>query len=441
MTDVLPTTTSDGLLPGTPDEAGAEGARAEAIPPGVRGRHPAARPGGTGTGAPAAAGDRRDAREGPMATDTTTTDPTAGDPVGPSADGTGDRPRERGRLLAALGRLVRAGDAVSLADLDVSSVDVGYVTTGGRRVPEVSIRFTLDGEPAGPATSPSGGTTAAPEARAPAAVPEVAEGYDPSFLGVEVPAPVPGAAVRADVAPTVDGDTVVEHVHFSLQMSASRRFALWVAWNIDGGALKALSRSGQRFVKDPQVAEDLQVGDELYAGNRLDRGHIARRADLVWGSLPVAERANRDSFCFTNIAPQMDDFNQSARNGVWGRLENAVLADVDVEDLRVSVFGGPVFAADDRVYRGVRLPREFWKVIAFREAGALRARAFLLTQALHQLEALDLDEFRVFQVTLPEVEARTGLRFPDVLRAADTLVLPELVREREPLGSVADIRW
>ena len=243
------------------------------------------------------------------------------------------------------------------------------------------------------------------------------------------------------MARTVDGDTVVEHVHFSLQMSASRRFALWVAWNIDGGALKALSRKGLRFVRDPQIAEHLQVGDELYAGNRLDRGHIARRADLLWGSLSVAERANRDSFCFTNIAPQMDDFNQSARDGVWGRLEDAVFADVDVEDLRVSVFGGPVLAADDRPYRGVRLPREYWKVITFREGGRIKARAFLLTQDLDQLEALELDEFRVFQVALPELEERTGLRFPDILRDADLPSLREALDERGPLEDTADIRW
>ncbi|WP_336026737.1 DNA/RNA non-specific endonuclease [Geodermatophilus sp. FMUSA9-8] len=266
-------------------------------------------------------------------------------------------------------------------------------------------------------------------------------GYDPGFLGVAVPAPAPGAAVLADVAPTTDGGTVVEHVHFSLQMSASRRFALWVAWNVDGGALKALSRRGLRFARDPQVAGHLQVGDELYAGNRLDRGHIARRADLVWGDLPIAEAANRDSFYFTNIAPQLDDFNQSRRDGVWGRLEDAVFADVDVEDLRVSVFGGPVLAADDRLYRGVRLPREYWKVLAFRADGELRARAFLLTQALDPIALLDLDEFRVFQVALPEIEARTGLRFPDVLRAADLPVLPGLVGEREPVDGLPDIRW
>jgi endonuclease G len=270
---------------------------------------------------------------------------------------------------------------------------------------------------------------------------DVHRGYDPAFLGVEVPVPEPVDGVLADVAPTAGGGPLVQHVHFSLQMSSSRRFALWVAWNIDGGSLRALSRRGHGFAKDPQIAAAAQVGDELYAGNRLDRGHIARRADLLWGSPAEAEQANRDSFLFTNIAPQLDDFNQSRQDGVWGRLEDAVFADVDVEDLHVSLFGGPVFAADDRTYRGVRLPREYWKVIAFREAGVLRARAFLLTQAVDRMELLDLDEFRVFQLAVGEVAARTGLRFPDVLHAADAGALPALAATRAPLGSPADIRW
>jgi endonuclease G len=214
-----------------------------------------------------------------------------------------------------------------------------------------------------------------------------------------------------------------------------------VAWNIDGGALKALSRKGIRFVKDQRIPENLQVGDELYFDNDLDRGHLARRADLLWGSLPVAQKANIDSFFFTNITPQMNDFNQSARNGIWGRLEDAVFADTDVEDLKVSVFGGPVFHDDDRLYRGTQLPREYFKVLAFREGGRLIARAFLLTQDLDQLEALELDEFRVFQTSLPELEQRTGLHYPDVLRAADTLDVPESLDRRSPLDRVEDIQW
>ena len=270
---------------------------------------------------------------------------------------------------------------------------------------------------------------------------EATGGYDRDFLGDQIDVPTVDASLRDDVATTDDGQTIVRYTHFSLQMRASRRFAFWVAWNVDGGSFKALSRKGIKFVKDSRLAEDLQIGDELYANNDLDRGHLARRADLVWGSLPVAKRANIDSFFFTNITPQMDDFNQSSQNGVWGRLEDALFADVDVEDLKVSVFGGPVFSDDDRVYRGVQLPREYWKVLAYRESGRLTARAFLLTQSLDQLEALDLTEFRVFQISLAELAARTSLAFPDVLRDADTLTVPEALDRRAPLRDTDDIQW
>jgi endonuclease G len=278
-----------------------------------------------------------------------------------------------------------------------------------------------------------------PPAAAPGDV-DVPAGYDRDFLGDRIELPVLDASIRDDVAPTVDGGTVVRHTHFSLQMSRVRRFAFWVAWNIDGGALAALSRTGLRFVRDPQVAPDVQVGDELYGDNLLDRGHVARRADLIWGGLREARQANADSFYFTNITPQMEDFNRSSRHGVWGRLEDAVFADAEVADLRVSAFGGPVFRNDDRVVRGVALPREYWKVLAFRDGGALKARAFVLTQDVGQAGLLELDEFRVFQLTLPDLAARTGVRFPD-LRDADGPVVPELLAQQGPLESTEDIRW
>ena len=175
-------------------------------------------------------------------------------------------------------------------------------------------------------------------------------------------------------------------------------------------------------------------------------GISRRRADLCWGSQAMASRANRDSFFFTNISPQMDNFNQSTLGGIWGRLEDAVYEEVEVEDLRVSAIGGPVFHTDDRIFRGVRIPREFYKVLAYVEAGELKARAFLLTQSLDQLELLDLKEFKVYQVTLTEVEQRCGLVFPDNLRAADGFArilerLPEAAVERRPLLSLENIIW
>jgi endonuclease G len=167
---------------------------------------------------------------------------------------------------------------------------------------------------------------------------------------------------------------------------------------------------------------------------------------LVWGGLPEAKKANKDSFFFTNIAPQMEDFNQSKLGGLWGLLEDAVFENTDVENLKVSIFGGPVFRENDREFRGVKLPREFWKLIAFVEDQKLKAKAFLLTQNLDELEALELDQFKVFQVALTEIEGRCGLKFAAVLKAADSVEerlgrQPVALSERKPLGSLEDIDW
>jgi endonuclease G len=265
-------------------------------------------------------------------------------------------------------------------------------------------------------------------------------GYASGFLGNELEPPALDAALSDD-AVQLDGSAAIPYTHFSLALSKSRGFARWVAWNIDGGSIRKVSRNGIPFVKDSRIPAQFQNGDELYSGNRLDRGHLARRADLVWGSEAEARSANKDSFFFTNIAPQMDDFNQSSKDGVWGRLEDAVFADVDVQDLKVTAFGGPIFQDNDREYRGVRLPREYWKVLAYVYGGEFKSRAFLLTQNLNPFEALDLDEFRAFQVSTAELEERTRLRFAEAMRDADGRLSLRTAGERVPLGGLADIQW
>ncbi len=202
-------------------------------------------------------------------------------------------------------------------------------------------------------------------------------------------------------------------------MSASRRFCRWVAWNIDGATIRRLPRSGLAFTRDPEYPAAHQVDDRVYAGNPLDRGHVARRADLLWGSQDEARRANVDSFLFTNITPQLDKFNQS---GLWGQLEDAIFDDVEIDGLRVSLFGGPILKETDFPYRSILVPRSFWKLVAFVEAGVLRAKAYVLTQddLESRLEALGLEPFKLFQTAIPALADMTGLDFGS-LAGADTM--------------------
>ncbi len=247
-------------------------------------------------------------------------------------------------------------------------------------------------------------------------------GYVNDFLGVRVNPPKLSAEL-ADDAVEYAGSPLIPYTHFSVCLSRARRFAHFAAWMIDGQTLKKESRKALKFKLDPRIDEEFQVGDELYAGNKLDRGHLARRADLIWGSRKEAQQANLDSFYFTNITPQHESYNQSAKHGLWGELENAVFDEVEIQNQRLVVFGGSIFKRNDPEYRDVRIPRSFWKVIAFIDAEdeQLKAKAYVLTQddLLDDIEAFELDPFRMYQVSLVDLERRTGVEF-GTLRQADT---------------------
>lgn len=262
---------------------------------------------------------------------------------------------------------------------------------------------------------------------APGALEVTPSGYDEHFLDQRVRVPWLNEADFADAVP-LNGRHLIPYTHFSVCLSGSLGFARFVAWNIDGSRIQRISRDGDPFDFDQRVPAQHQHGNELYTGNALDRGHIARRADLCWGSVAEARQANLDSFRWPNIAPQHEAFNRSSAHGIWGELENAVFADVEVEGLRVSVLGGPIFSDEDPIHRGVPIPRQFWKLVAYTDSedGAFKVRAFVLTQRdlLTGLEALELDPFRVFQVSLSKLAGETGLGFGS-LGQFDTFEPPE----------------
>ena len=243
-------------------------------------------------------------------------------------------------------------------------------------------------------------------------------GYRADFLGAgagRVPLPTLTRKLAQDavkVGPRRAGrrQGVLDYEHFSLVMSRGRKFAIYTAANVDGRDLRFIPRSKDRWTYDPRIPRSAQVGDELYRDNDLDRGHLVRRLDPVWGPGEVARRANDDTFHFTNSSPQHKDFNQR----VWNDLEEYVLDNAGARELKITVFTGPIFRADDRAYRGARLPREFWKVVVMvrEETGELSATAYVLSQAnmLTDLEFV-FGQFRTYQVAVAHVEKLTGLRF------------------------------
>ena len=202
-------------------------------------------------------------------------------------------------------------------------------------------------------------------------------------------------------------------------MSKSRRLAFYTAVNIDGSQIQQVDRDKDLWYYDPRIEREFQYGPELYSNNDLDRGHLVRRLDPVWGS--NFKDANEDTFHFSNCSPQHKNLNQKT----WLDLEDYILRNADVHDLKVNVFTGPVFNQNDLIYRGKYfIPSEFWKVVTIvknDDDHSISSTAYLQTQR-QLIEGLKFvfEEYKTYQVSITKVESLTRLDFGN-LRNFDPL--------------------
>lgn len=276
---------------------------------------------------------------------------------------------------------------------------------------------------------------------------ETRAGYNPKFIaGAVLPLPGLSSKLTKQVAPLRAGEPdadagELKYQNFSIKMHKAKRVAIFTATNIDGetylevdrksGAVKA--SEGDTWYKDPRVSASFYLDNNFYSvwSGFFDRGHLTRRTDPTWGSIEDAERANADTFHFTNCAPQHFRFNQTTKywQGVERYvLENGVLA--TDQPRRLCVFQGPIF--DDTIDRwadDVQIPSSFFKVVVWKAAAGLKAVGLVVDQ--HQLldeerhylgQPKDVASVNVRQwcVKITQIEKRTGLNFGDAIRAADT---------------------
>ncbi|MFV8054578.1 DNA/RNA non-specific endonuclease [Mycobacterium sp. 48b] len=284
-------------------------------------------------------------------------------------------------------------------------------------------------------------------------------GYDPEFLSKAVAVPSIPAKLLAHCAVPKglrrsSANAVLRYHHFSLVIRADRRMPLFTIVNIDGRRLRKINRqtgeveAAETWYADPRLQPDQQLDQGVFERQKprlFDRGHMVRRLDPAWGSPTAAKQAADDTFHFANCCPQIAAFNQH----LWARIENYALDNADAEKRQITVITGPVFGGNDPLYRGVNVPRQFWKIVVRVSAkdGDLRATAFLADQnaALDaafgsDTEAFaDIDKVVVFQKSVADIERLSGLSF-GALRDHDTMTVG-LEAVAPELGSLDEAGW
>jgi endonuclease G len=274
-------------------------------------------------------------------------------------------------------------------------------------------------------------------------------GYNAKFIpGVEIPLPTPTAKLSKQIAPLNADQPVADkgelkYEHFSLKLNKGKRIAMFTATNIDGKTYLAIDRAtgkvsdnaeGDKWFIDPRINAAFYLDQSFYGdwSDYFDRGHLTRRTDPTWGTPEESERANADTFHFTNCSPQHFRFNESAKFWQGAEryvLENGVLS-TDSKG-RIAVFQGPIFNSQiDMLADDVQIPSSFFKVIVWKGKDGLKAVGLIVDQLAllsetrkkmgtpHSLPSVNVSQWRV---PISSIEKKTGLSFGLAVNNADTI--------------------
>jgi endonuclease G len=171
----------------------------------------------------------------------------------------------------------------------------------------------------------------------------------------------------------------------------------WVSYIIDKDKVKKyLSRDNVDFKEDNEILPAFRARLKSYKGSGYHRGHMMPNAMADYSI-----KTQRESFLLSNIVPQLPNHNRT----IWKKLEESV-RDLSKKVDVLNVITGVIYNKNHRtIGNGVAVPSYFYKVILAPKT--VETFAFLIPHK----EFKDGSSFRKFQVTVDEVEEKTGIDF------------------------------
>ncbi|HXK81451.1 MAG TPA: DNA/RNA non-specific endonuclease [Bacteroidales bacterium] len=216
-----------------------------------------------------------------------------------------------------------------------------------------------------------------------------------------------------------DNEELIWHSSMVLVYDEQHEIAKWVAHillsDVTRGSVSrtndfrpdSLVKTGSTIEED-YFLKHLQADSTYkYDGYGYDRGHLAPSADFRW-----SERALSESYLYSNIAPQLPEFNRNK----WADIENFVRAYMyRYPKSQLFVVTGPVLNDElpklERSPNRVSIPEQYYKVIMDFEAK--RGMAFLVPHK----NLIYPPEY--YAITIDSLEEITGINFFHTLSNED----------------------
>lgn len=250
-----------------------------------------------------------------------------------------------------------------------------------------------------------------------------------SVTGYEIPH-LNDQNVYADHYVTMDG---VQILNYALEWDNTKRHANWVAFTFDTTTSADNVKRTDAWSVDPKLPAEMQVQESDHKNDGFDKGHLCASEDRVY-----LKEANDQTFYYSNISPQLNDFN----GGFWRKLETRVqtwgrsTADGVYDKVYVTkggtlnkllknfkgttVDGGtPTTDANGFTIHGLACPEYYFMAVLSQKDDVFHAIAFLVPHKEGMTENPSSDELKEYVVSVDKLEEETGIDFfcnlPDVL--------------------------
>ena len=213
-------------------------------------------------------------------------------------------------------------------------------------------------------------------------------------------------------------------INYTIEWDITKKSQRWTAFRWDRTNSGGYIKREDNFVEDYDIPAMYRTTSSHYSGSGYTRGHIIASADR-WNSL----EANRQTFLYSNMQPQLYDFN----GGIWATLEAKVRSwnnDAFRDTLYVCK-GGTIdnsgqileIARKNTAYQ-LLVPKYFFMAILCKDPrstinGGYKAIGFFLE---HRRDYADEKNVAPYIVSIDELERLTGIDFfcnlPDIYEEA-----------------------
>ena len=197
-------------------------------------------------------------------------------------------------------------------------------------------------------------------------------------------------------------------VNFCIEWDISKKAQRWTAFRWDNTNSGGYVSREDNFLEDTDIPAEYRTTYDNYRGSGYTRGHICASADR-WNSL----EANRQTFLYSNMQPQLYEFN----GGIWANLEMKIRSwnTADFRDTLYVAKGGTIDHTSDIIETtrtGLRVPKYFFMAILCKNKstvnGGYKAIGFYLE---HRDDYADEKNLAPYIVSIDKLEQLTGIDF------------------------------